>query len=81
MSAKRMLMYEVLEELGIECTQTDEDDLNLQEFIEDSFSFINFIVSIEEKFGVEIPDEYLSYETIQSMNGLLELIDTCGGSN
>lgn len=81
MNEKRVLMYEVLAELGIECTQAEEEDLNLQEFIEDSFSFINFIVSIEEKFNVEIPDEYLSYETIQSMNGLLELIETCGGSN
>lgn len=81
MNEKRVLMYEVLAELGIECTQAEDEDLNLQEFIEDSFSFINFIVSIEEKFNVEIPDEYLSYETIQSMNGLLELIETCGGSN
>ena len=81
MNEKRVLVYEVLAELGIECTQAEDEDLNLQEFIEDSFSFINFIVSIEEKFNVEIPDEYLSYETIQSMNGLLELIETCGGSN
>lgn len=81
MTEKRVLMHEILAELGIECTQTEDEDLNLQEFIEDSFSFINFIVSIEEKFNVEIPDEYLSYETIQSMNGLLELIETCSGSN
>lgn len=81
MNEKRVLMYEVLTELGIECTRSENEDLNLQEFIEDSFSFINFIVSIEEAFNVEIPDEYLSYETIQSMNGLLELIETCSGSN
>lgn len=81
MTEKRVLMHEILAELGIECTQAEDEDLNLQEFIEDSFSFINFIVSIEEKFNVEIPDEYLSYETIQSMNGLLELIETCSGSN
>lgn len=81
MNEKKKMMYEVLTELGIECSPGDDEDLNLQEFIEDSFSFINFIVSIEEKFDVEIPDEYLSYETIQSMNGLLELIETCSGSN
>ena len=81
MNEKRVLMYEVLAELGIECTQAEDEDLNLQEFIEDSFSFINFIVCIEEMFNVEIPDEYLSYETIKSMNGLLKLIETCGGSN
>lgn len=81
MTEKKVLMHEILAELGIECTQAEDEDLNLQEFIEDSFSFINFIVSIEEKFNVEIPDEYLSYETIQSMNGLLELIETCSGSN
>ncbi len=81
MNEKKKMMYEVLTELGIECSLGDDEDLNLQEFIEDSFSFINFIVSIEEKFNVEIPDEYLSYETIQSMNGLLELIETCSGSN
>ena len=81
MNEKREKMYEVLTELGIECNLKEGEDLNLQEFIEDSFSFINFIVSIEEKFNVEIPDEFLSYETIQSMNGLLELIETCNDNN
>lgn len=72
----RELMFEVLDELGVEYTQSD-DDINLQEYIIDSFSFINFIVGVEEKFNIEIPDEYLSFETIQSMNGFIQLIEQC----
>lgn len=72
----RKLMFETLDELGIEYVQNN-GDINLQEYIIDSFGFINFIVCVEEKFNVEIPDEYLSFETIQSMNGFIELIEQC----
>lgn len=76
MDKKRQLMAEVFNELGIDCTISADNDLNLQEFIADSFSFINFICTVEEKYGIEIPDELLTYDTIQSLNGFLELIDT-----
>lgn len=72
----QQLMFEVLDDLGIEYTQAD-GDVNLQEYIIDSFSFINFIVCVEEKFNIEIPDEYLSFDTIQSMNGFIELLEQC----
>lgn len=72
----RELMFRVLDELGIECSRC-EGDINLQEYIIDSFGFINFIVCVEEIFNIEIPDEYLSFETIQSMNGFIELIEQC----
>lgn len=75
MEDKRKAVFEVLEEMGIDCVPEKTEDINLQQYIEDSFSFINFIVGIEERFNVELPDELLSYETIQSLNGFLQLIE------
>lgn len=74
MEEKRRMIYEVLEEMGIDCVSDNDEDVNLQQYIEDSFSFINFIVGVEEKFNIELPDELLSYETIQSLNGFLQLV-------
>lgn len=75
MEDKKKAVFEVLEEMGIDCPAEKNEDINLQQYIEDSFSFINFIVGIEERFNVELPDELLSYETIQSLNGFLQLIE------
>lgn len=70
-------MFEIivgaLEETGIcqdikpERMVDDDYDVNLQEYITDSMSFISFIIILEEKLGIELPDDLLLYDSIRSM--------------
>ena len=49
----------VLCDMGI-LVPDDNNDIDLSEYIIDSLQFISFIVEIENKFGIEIPDELLN---------------------
>lgn len=40
----------------------------------DSITFISFIVDVENKFGITIPDELLSIMIIQSLNGFVGML-------
>lgn len=46
----------------------DQEDSNLIELGLDSISLIRIIVAIEERFGIEIPDEYLVLSEIDTIN-------------
>lgn len=52
-----------------------EDDIDLKEYIVDSMQFITAIVEIERIFSIEFPDELLLYETFDSLNGLINIIE------
>ena len=52
-----------------------EDDIDLKEYIVDSMQFIIAIVEIERIFSIEFPDELLLYETFDSLNGLINIIE------
>lgn len=57
-----------LEENGIEVN----NDGTLGEF--ESISFISALVSIEEEFQMEFPDEYLSFEEPLNLDVLIDII-------
>ena len=59
----------------------DNNDIDLSEYIIDSLQFISFIVEIENKFGIEIPDELLNIENLKSLNGFSQLIENILGEN
>ncbi len=42
----------------------------------DSISFIKLIIEIEEKFGIQFPDEYLDYEIVSNFQSLEEVVKT-----
>ena len=69
---KKGLML-LFEEVGIFIDE-NEDDINLGEYNIDSISFISVIVSIEELYEIEIPDEYLNYAVFSSFNGFVGMI-------
>lgn len=54
------------------------DNLNLEDRVEnhliDSISYISFIVELEQYFDIEIPDEYLGSQSIQSFRDVEEII-------
>ncbi len=65
-------LAEIAEENGI---LVDDYDLNLIEYIPDSITFITFIVTIEERFDIEMPDDFMLIETLGSIKELAMIID------
>ena len=46
----------------------------------DSISFISSIVSLEEEFNIEFPDEYLLIEKMNNINNICLIIESLLGS-
>ncbi len=51
------------------------DDLEIQEYIEDSIMFITMIIELENHFGIEIPDEYLLPEMLSNLGSLTDIVE------
>jgi acyl carrier protein len=62
---------QVLQEMGfLIFDNTEEGDMNLQNYVVDSLQFVDFIVRLEDKFHITFPDEFLDYNVLLSWNGL-----------
>lgn len=57
----------IASELSLEGRFIDDD-------IEDSITYISFIVELEEQFEVSIPDEYLQTEMIETYDDVADMI-------
>lgn len=66
-------IIKLLENNGI-IIESGEEDLDLRNYSIDSILFISFIVDVENEFAIAIPDEYLTIELLQSIDGLTNLI-------
>lgn len=53
-------------------------DVDIRDYIIDSIEFIGFIVQLEEKLNISFPDEYLMIDTLESLNGLANLLSSIG---
>ena len=53
-----------------------ENDIDIRDFINSSLQFISIIVSIEEKFNIEFPDEHLIIDTFSSVKNLISIIES-----
>ena len=51
-------------------------DIDLRDYDMDSLVFISFIVEVERKFNIIIPDEYLVYDNMQSLCGFTNLVES-----
>jgi acyl carrier protein len=49
-------------------------NFEIQEYINDSITFLTFIVELEQKFGIEIPDNYLTMNELNTLADVSELI-------
>jgi len=67
------ILISCLNEVGIQVDDT-KDDIDLREYNLDSFTFLTFIVAVEEEYGVMIPDEYLRYDNIKSLKGFENML-------
>ena len=63
-------IIKLLENNGI-IIESGEEDLDLRNY---SILFISFIIDVENEFAIAIPDEYLTIELLQSIDGLTNLI-------
>ena len=68
-------VIEVLNELGIETEDIGENDVDLTEFIVESIMFISFIVELEDKLGIEIPEELLDINSIKSLHTFSTILE------
>lgn len=56
----RKLILDFFEENGVYMGEVNEnDDIDLHEYIADSMQYVYFIVELEKKLGIELPDEAL----------------------
>ena len=70
----KLIIIEEFENLGIVIDQ-DQEDTDLSSMEIDSITFVSFIVALEERFEIQFPDEFLTMETMNSLNGFANLID------
>ena len=70
-----------LENIGFIILISGNEDVNLMQYHMDSYTFISFIVELENHFNIAIPDEYLNYQTIESLRGLSNLIELLCNEN
>jgi acyl carrier protein len=70
-------IIECLKNIGI--FVDDADNFELPEYIDDSVSFLTFIVELERKFEVEIPDNYLSMKELNTLSDVYDLVNMIMG--
>lgn len=64
-----------LEDVGILLDTKCNTDIDLLDEGISSLEFINFILGLEEKLNIFIPDQFLTSEILHSFNGLVELLE------
>ena len=76
MDTKRRILN-CLEQVGIVFDVNDmSSDIEMADFLTDSIVFIQFIVAIEEEFGIDFPDEYLIIDKLGSLSALTLTIES-----
>lgn len=69
------IISSIVEEIDIKALEPDAD---LQQIGMDSFEFVRIIVTIEDEFEIEFPDEYLLVEQMNTLDKIAELVLLCG---
>ena len=68
-------IFEIFDENGIYIEPDDTgEDIDLREYLVVSIQYVYFIVELEERLGVELPDEILIYDNLASLNGFVNMV-------
>lgn len=54
----------------------NDDSVDILDFLDDSITYISFIVEIEQAFEIEIPDEYLLQGSMRTLGNVCEVIES-----
>ncbi len=70
-------MCELLNGLGYHTTyeELQKDDIDLRDFIADSLEYVSLIVEIENAFEIDLPDEFLDFDVLASLNGIINAVE------
>lgn len=63
-----------LKNIGIYVDDEENLDIDINDYIEDSITFITFVVELEREFNIEIPDDYLIPTQLNTISNILNLI-------
>lgn len=68
-------IFDIFDKSGIYIDSSEmEQDLDLREYLVDSIQYVYFIVELEERLGLELPDEVLIYDNLASINGFANMV-------
>lgn len=73
--AYKIIMDVLKEQFGYLFIGENQEDFMLSDYLNDSIMFIQFIVSLEETLGLELPDDFLNPELLDSINGFADKLD------
>lgn len=67
-------LMKCLNNVGI-IINSEEELQGLKDFIDGSIVFITFIVEIEQEFKIEIPDDFLQIECLETIDSIKAIIE------
>jgi acyl carrier protein len=70
----REKLQEAFKNVGIIFTVLPDEDIDLQEYVEDSLQYITTIAEIENLFDIDLPDELLLFSSLSSFHSFSEAI-------
>ena len=74
----REQLFEILEELGVFFSDEEKgpaNDVDLIEYVQDSYIRILFALQIEEKLGVVLDEDMLKADNLKSLNNLVRQLE------
>ena len=71
----KLYIFEIFDEAGIYIAENElEQDLDLRDYLVDSIQFVYFVVELEAKLDIELPDYILIYDNLSSINGFAYMV-------
>lgn len=75
-STYELLLKVLTDDLGFVILQDEQEDFSITDYVADSLSFIQFIISIEDVIGKELSDDFLDFDILGSAKGFAEKLDS-----
>lgn len=71
-STYELLLKVLSDDLGFIVLKDEQDDFSISDYVGDSLTFIQLIISIENAIGQALPDDFLDFEILSSAKGFSE---------
>jgi hypothetical protein len=75
--------HQIIKEKTIECMNNigvfifeDDKNFKIDDYIVDSVMFVSLIMEFEHMFDIDIPDEYLMADQLQTLEDICTMIET-----